>query len=462
MGVPTVTGRVAPVLVLVLALALALVLAACDASPPPPTAPTDAASPNAAILPAPLATEPPDLFDGGAGEAGARPSPADSAGRPSLVDASSPTPSPETMLPATPLPAEAIPFAREVPGVTVDAAFRWRDVPPPPRAPEVSIEGLREAQKVAGLTLKVDLSEAGRMRAELTGAAFPLAPHTELRARSDHYGNLLVWPGATGYRVVPPGALRPVLGERRMDVTPLTPSSPRPQGEGRRLGIAVRKVELGSSIATIRLELGKVPESGEGGALLCRALVELGGVDPRTSACQPGEVPLSAAYSWQEGGGITFEVSAVTKRTDLASAALLTPPPGLIHLSSGLPGVPRGIFLGRETLTAFRTAAITLPTPRDPQVPGEGFVAVNPSDRLMIFLLDSVPVLWVPAHGDQYVVGPHRGRYLGQWRSFLGEKVAPPQPVEIPGRFVHGGPVDGGAPLPPDPSKPARPDGGPP
>ena len=367
------------------------------------------------------------------------------------------------MLPATPLPGEAVlSYAREVPGVTLDAAFRWRDLPPTPRAPEVSADGLREAQKITALTLKIDLAEAGRMRAELTGAAFPLAPHTEIRARSDHYGNLLVWPGATGYRVVPPGALRALLGERRMDVTPLSPGSPRPQGDGRRLGLAVRKVEIGSSVATVRLELGKVPESGEGGALLCRALVELGGVDPRTSACQPGEVPLSAAYTWQEGGGIAFEVSAVTRRTDLPASTLLAPPPGLTHLSSELPGVPRGIFLGRETLTAFRTAAITLPAPRDPQVPGEGFVAVNLSDRLMVLLLDSVPVLWVPAHGEQYVIGPPRGRYVAQWRSFLGEKVAPPQPVEIPGRFVHGGPLDAGAPPSPGeiPKTPARPDGG--
>jgi hypothetical protein len=364
------------------------------------------------------------------------------------------------MLPATPLPPEPVPYARDVPGVTVDAAFRFRDVPPPPRAPEVSVEGLREAQKAAGLTLKIDLSEPGRMRAELTGAAFPLAPHTEIRARSDHYGNLVVWPGGAGYRTVPPGALRTVLGERRLDVTPLSPAVPRAQGDGRRLGIPVRKVELSSSVATIRLELGKVSESGEGGALLCRALVELGGVDPRTSACQPGEVPLFAGYAWQEGGGISFEVSAIARRGDLSATSLLVPPPGLAPLASGLPGIPRGIFLGRETLTAFRSAAITLPASRDPQVPGEGFVAVNASDRLMILLLDSVPVLWVPPHAEQYVIGPQRGRYLAQWRTFLGEQVAPPQPVEIPGRFVHGSPPDGGAP-PIDPSRPERkPDGG--
>src|SRR5262249_50329248 len=159
-------------------------------------------------------------------------------------------------------PPEPVPYTRDAPGVTVDGVLRWRDLHPPPRAPEVSVDGLREAQRLTLHTLKIDLTEAGRMRAEITGIAFPLAAHTELRARSDHYGTLLVWPNGGGYRVVPPGALRAVLGDRRMDVTPLPPGPPRPQGEGRRLGVPVRKVEIASSVASLRLELGKVPESG--------------------------------------------------------------------------------------------------------------------------------------------------------------------------------------------------------
>ncbi len=64
----------------------------------------------------------------------------------------------------------------------------------------------------------------------------------------------------------------------------------------------------------------------------------------------------------------------------------------------------------------------------------------------MILSLDGIPVVWVPPYGEQFVVGPLRGRYVAQWRTFLGEKVAPAQPVEIPARLVYGGPVDGGAP----------------
>lgn len=429
------------------ALLAGLLLQGCDGGLPP-VGPGDASeSPNATILPAPLATETPNLADSGAAteEAGSRGAPSDTTGRPLAGDASAP-PSPETMYPATPVPAEMVTYSKDIAGVTLDAAFRWRDVPAPPRAPEISADGVREAQKLTSLALKIDLAETGRMRAELTGNGLPLPAHSELRARSDHYGNLLVWPGGGSYRVIAPGALRALLGERRVDVMPLSPGTARAQGEGRRLGFGVRKLEITSSVATVRLELGKVTESGEGGALLCRALVELGGVDPRSPACQPGEVPLVASYSWQEGGGISFEVSAVAKRANLVGGALLVPAPSAAHVAAGLPGVPHGIFLPREALAALRTAAVLVPTSRDASVPTEGFVAVNHSDRMMYLLLDGIPTVAVPAFGEEYVVGPQRGRYLAQWRSFLGEKVAPAHPIEMPARLVYGGPPDAGTP----------------
>lgn len=424
---------------------LVLALAGCEPSGTPSHGPDASASPNASILPAPLVTEPPDAFDGGAlDDGGPQGIPADSAGRLILPDAGAPPP--ETMRPATPLPPEGVPYQKDVSGVSLDAVFRWRDVPAPPRGPEVSADGLREANKVTAHTLKIDLTETGRMRAELTGRAFPLPAHTEIRARTDHYGSIVLWPTAGEYRVVPPGALRTLLGERRVDVTPLSAGTTRPQGEGRRLGYVVRKLEIASSVATLKLELGKVSEAGEGGTALCRAIVEIAGVDPKTPLCAAGEVPLSATYAWQEGGGITFEVTALQKRNDLSAAALLVPPPGVAYAAAGLPTVPQGIFLSRDELIAFRTAPLTLPPVRDPAVPGEGFVAVNHADRVMYVLLDGVPVVAVPPHADRYVIGPHRGRYLLQWRSFLGEKVLPPQPIEMPARVVFGSAADAGAP----------------
>ncbi len=420
-----------------LPMALALSAAACETAPQA-AAPDAGESPNASILPAPLATESPDFFDaGGATDEGARLPPADTPSR---------WPQPESLVATAPPPPDSTPYAKDASGVSLEGAFRWRDVPPAPRAPEVSEGAHRDALRATALSLKVDLSDGGRMRAELTGGAFLLPAHTEIRARADHYGNIVVWPDGAGYRVIPPGAVRTTIGERRVDVMPLAPGAARAQGDGRRLGYAVRRVELGSSVATVRLELARVAESGEGGALLCRMLVELGGVDPRTPACQPGEVPLAASYTWQEGGGIAFEVSSVTKRSDIATTTLMVPPSSAAQIVAGLPAVPHGIFLSREILAALRTSPVAVPTSRDPQVPGEGFVAANASDRLMVLLLDGIPAVWVPPFGDQYVVGPIRGRYGVQWRSFLGEKVGPAQVVEVPARIVNGAPPDAGAP----------------
>jgi hypothetical protein len=128
--------------------------------------------------------------------------------------------------------------------------------------------------------------------------------------------------------------------------------------------------------------------------------------------------------------------------------SLLVPPPTAAFAESGLPAVPNGIFLSREALMAFRSGPAllfaALPT-RDPTAPGDGFVAVNRSDRVMVLLVDGVPVVAVPAAAERYVIGPPRGRYVIQWRTFLGEQVGVARTVDIPARIVFGTPFDGGA-----------------
>ncbi len=432
------TKRAAPLLA-VLALGCDPVAVGVDAG-----VATDAgASPNASILPAPLATEAPEIYDAGARDGAIQGLAADSAGRLILPDAGAPPP--EVLRPDEPLAAE-VQGTRELAGVTLEAAWRWRDVPAAPKAPEVGAEGIKEAQKLTALTWKIDLSDTGRMRVAFTSRALPMPAGTELRARADRYGTVVVWPNASEYRVVAPGALRPVLGERRVDVTPLSNAPSTAQGEGKRLGVATRKVELSSSLGSVKLELGKISDAGEGGALLCRALVEIVGIDPRAPVCIAGEVPLHAAFAWRSGGGVAFEVTSVTKRTDFGPGDLLCPPPGPTFSRNGLPNAPDGIFLTRDELAAFRTAPLQLP-PRDgPGIPGEGFVAVNHADTLAYLLIDGVPVVAVPSQAERYVIGTARGRYVAAWRTFLGDRIAAPQTVELPDRIVYGATPDAGAP----------------
>jgi hypothetical protein len=415
----------------------ALVFAnACDPSTPTPSPSATASSPNASLVPPPLATETleQDAAVGGLAF--------DSNGRPLIPDAGAPPPEP---FKTEPLQPES-PEQRGVAGVSLEATFRWRDLPAPPKAPEVSQDGLRDALKQTALSWKVDLTEQGRMRIEFASSALPLSAHSEIRQRIDRYGSVLLWPGATQYRVVPAGALRTVLGERRVDVTPLTLATAKSQGEGKRFGFSTRKVELQSTVATLKLELAKVPESGEGATLFCRALVEIAGIDPKSPVCAAGELPVSAHYQWTAGGSVGVEVTAVGKRIDIQAAAMLVPPPGPQFTATGLPMVPRMIFLSRDALMSFRTQALTLPPNKDPSAPGEGFVAANASDQLVYMLLDGVPVVAVPPQAEQYVIGTPKGRFSVQWRTFLGEKVTAPEMVEMPARVTFGAPPDAGAP----------------
>lgn len=424
------------------ALALVIALAACEPQQGEKPSSDAGASPNATIVPAPLATDAPEVDASAPVDAGAAGIPVDSAGRMILPDGGAPPPEPFRT--DAPIAAENVTL-KDVGGVTLEGSWRWRDVPAPPKAPEVSAEGIREAVKQTALTWKIDLAESGRMRIEFTSNALPLPVHSEIRQRLDRYGSLILWPNATQYRIIPAGALRTVMGERRVDITPLSTSSPKRQGDGRKLGVATKKLEVSSNLGSVKLEVGKVPDAGEGATLLCRAFIELIGIDPRSPVCAAGEVPLVAQFAWTNGGGVMFEVTSIGKRTDFPLNALLVPPPGATFATAGLPEVPQMIFLTREALVAFRTGPLTLPPVTDSNIPGEGFTAFNHTDVLQYLLVDGVPVVAVPPASDRYVIGPQRGRYVVEWRTFLGEEIGPPKNVEMPARLVVGNAPDAGA-----------------
>jgi hypothetical protein len=413
-----------------------LALAACEVgSGPGPDASSDAAtSPNASILPAPLASGVPTPLDAGL-DAGP-----DLDAGPVLVDAAAPVALPR---PDLALSAE-IPLQRELTGVTLEGAWKWRDVPPPAKVPELSLAGVRAAAEPSKLTWKLDVAEVGRLRIALTSRAFALPRRAELRSVIERLGHIVLWPDGTEYRVVAPGALRPLLGERRNDVTPLVLASGTTVQGPTLAGLPTRRIELTSPLGSVRLDLAKVPEAGQGALLLCRALVDIAGIDPRSPVCKTNELPLAAAYSWQGGGGVSFEVASLSKRIDLAYNELLVPPPGAVFAAGGLPAVPDGVLVTREELAAFRSAAATA-TPA-PDAPGEGILAENRSDMLAYLLVDGVPVVLVPPGTTRYLIGPLRGRYGIEWRTFFGERVVNGGTVVLPARLVYGELPDAGAP----------------
>jgi hypothetical protein len=365
-----------------------------------------------------------------------------------LPDAAPPPPTPfgaEEVVPAEQL------RRRELSGLVLTATWRWRDVPPPAETPQLSKEGLEHARKAAALNVRLELADTGRLRMVFDSVALPLPQRSELLARADRYGSIVLWPNGTRFRVLSPGALRTTLGEGRVDVTPLSPGKLSKHGQGARLEQETRKLRITSPLGTLDLETARLPEAGRAGPLLCRMLAELVGVDPSIEGCAKADVVLSAQFAWKDGGGVALEVTSITKRTDLPAQDFLVPPPGARYAASGLPASPARIFFTRDELEAFRTEAGEPPDEPNPKAPDEGFSARNQSDRLLYVLLDGVPVAATPPWDERYLIGPRPGLYSVQWRTFLGDFIGKPTVVHVPIRLTYGV-TDAGA---------ARPDGGP-
>ncbi len=455
-----------PVAAVAAALAL-LVLGGCDREVPPAPPADKAPSPNASILPAPLASAPPATATTPSPVLPVRPvvRPIGSAAKIASLasawpDQARPVASAVVeMPPAEPWRTDLAPSpdglsARETAGLMVAAEWRWNDAPGPLRQPEVSAEGLAAARRLTAFKWMLALSDSGRMRAILDSRSFPLSLGAELRSRADRLGHMVVLPGGNEYRVAPPGALRALFGDRRLDVAPLASGEASPRGTApSRFGLTVRRLELSAPLGSMTIDLGRLPEPSLGAALLCRALVELVAVEPTTALCAPGELPLRAQLSWRDRPGVLFEVQDMVRRAELPVGDLACPPLGAQPAQS-LPPQPSSLLLTRDELAAFRLRPVDL-GPADPAAPTEGLLARNATDSLRYLLVDGVPVAWLLPGQELPILGLPRGRYVVQWRTFLGDVIEPPRTVETPARVAIGEPPPP-APVPSSSATPVR------
>jgi hypothetical protein len=273
---------------------------------------------------------------------------------------------------------------------------------------------------------------------------------TEIRARTDRYGHVLLWPHESTYRVVAPGALRALFGERRLDVAPLSGAELLPIGDGaRRFNYRTRKVEVTTRAAKATFEIASIAGAGEGGTLLCRALLDLMNAPPSTPLCTTDDMPLHADLRWTTKGAIAFDVVSLARRTDLALSQLAAPPPSLAFVPSPPPPLNSETMLTRSELAAFRTAPVEVPVSADtdakapPLAPDSGLLLVNSSDELRFAWIDGAAVAWVAPGAREQLTALLRGRYVLQWRTFLGDAFEPGQLVTVPGVSDIGAPDSG-------------------
>ena len=325
--------------------------------------------------------------------------------------------------------------AREIAGYSLQVVLRAGEGPAAPRASEVNAAAIEAAKRRTETRMTVDFTPS-RARFVLA-SGFVVPPGTELRARADRYGHLLFWPGEKTYRVVHPGTLRALLGERRLDVAPVGAAEVHPGGEGRRLNFHTRHLEVSTRAAKASLELASIREAGDGGALLCRLLLDLMNASPAASPCGADDVPLHAELRWATRGTLVLDVTAITRQVDLTAQDLAAPPAGYDLADAPPADEASETLIPRSDLQAFRTAPIDAPPAgaRDARAPAPdaGLLLINSSDELRVAWVDGVPVAWVAPGERLALTSMVRGRYAVQWRTFLGDSWDSPDTVIVPG-----------------------------
>jgi hypothetical protein len=426
---------------LVAILAWALVVSSACEDPVPSDKQAQEKSPNASLQPAKLTAQR-ELMSTEEPEASSGYEDADAAVR--VVNSSVAGP-PRPWREDEALPDDTL-GTRETGGATLSAQFVWFDVPGPPPVPELDPVATRSLAQRTALKLEVDLFGAGRMRVALGSPGFPLPERTELRARRDALGHVLVWPDGENYRVLPPGTLRAVLGEGRADRMALIAAQPQTQGSGSWLKLATVRSRLAGPLAELVLEQSEVAGLSSGGELLCRMLVELAGIQPAAAGCDSALVPVRAEYQWRQGGRFAFQVLSIARRHDIALERALVPPTGCVFRPHAYPLRATAQTTGEELLRHLRSRDAPAPGSARPGVPAQGLVATNLSPLLLALLVDGITVAWIPPGGEGALPSLRPGRYAVAWRDFWGNKTHSLGVLQLPGRVVEGIVGDAGAP----------------
>jgi hypothetical protein len=383
-------------------------------------------SPNASILPAPLATAP------------ERAGTSTDAAVPSDAGTDAEAGAPEWLREDRWLPEDTTEL-RETAGIKLKARFRWPDVPAAPRPPETNVDALDRARGASTFDVGIELG-AGRLRLRFASDRFLLPEGTELRARSDRFGHVLLFPDGSRYVTVQAGALRAVLNEQRTDIVELTYAAASPLGNGRPLGLTSEKAAFVTPLGRLELEQARVSDSLDDGVPLCRLLLELAGAAPESSACASELVPVRAEYTFASGGRLLFETTAFERVTEVDPAALRVPPAGAEHRIGELPHVSSPLLLGSGQTRAFRSRPTARVEAKD--AVREGLLLVNADDLAKYVLVDGVPVVRLPPGGAGVVVDLLPGNYVISSRSFLSDELTPPVAITVPSRFQLGTPSE--------------------
>ena len=402
----------------------------CDEARRPSNEPpqTTEPSPNASILPAPLASEV---------EPVAKQRPNLDAGVP--TDAGSDMGVVTTRFLHEDVALEADLSPRETSGVRATLRVRWLDLPPFPRLPEANNELLQRLREALAFELVLELSAGGRMRLRLNSDAFVWPRGTELRARLDRVGHIVTWDAGARYSVLPVGTLRAALNENRPDAVPLSKPKLLTEGGGNVLGMATERIDLSTPIGRMLIEQAFLPNAGASGKLWCRLLSELVAAEPLNAACERAYVPLRAELFSRAGGHLLIETVRIERdHVALDPAALQTPPSGARFSALELPATGAALIPSSERLRELRLRALPRSEKPDPAAPKEGLVVQNRGDSLRYLLLDGLAIARVAPRSELKIHSLLPGKYGLVTLDFFGDDPTPLRIVALPARVALG------------------------
>ncbi|MDX2053287.1 MAG: hypothetical protein SFV15_12890 [Polyangiaceae bacterium] len=373
-------------------------------------------SPNAKIQPAPLAPSKGSKADlgsaGGKAHAGGI---TDAAELKSVRD--------DQPVPAAPLTAS------EPETLQLQARFQWFDLPPSGTVRDVQRSTLDRLARRTALNMSLILTHGGRLRIRFDSAGFMFPDQSEVQARSDLLGHILVWPKGGTYRTLPLGSLRAVFLERRVDVTPLSsPAVAQRVGAGRAFEQPAEQSELKTSHGKVRLNGAQIAGFEASGAVLCRFLAELIGATPDNPICESGLVPIRADYQWERGGQLAFIVESLQRHVDPDTPPLQVPPSDARFTQGEWPHQDP-LLADSDTLNALRASF------GSEEAKGHGLNIFNNTKLLRYVLIDTTPVALL-APGTTLRVEVPAGRYQLQLRDFFGQDALLPRIVTAPTRVT--------------------------
>ncbi len=367
---------------------------------------------------------------------------------PSANVLASATPQPEAdqvvpLLAGEPLPNDSPTAEPESPGAELLFEVRPRSAPGIPVHLGAVTPAVTSAQNAVAGVLRVSVGN-GRARVRIGPRAFALDEGWELRGDRRRGGFILLF-GSNQYRVVPSGALRTLLSERRVDVMPLGPTHLARLADGSHLGRSTTRTRVTTAWGALDLDQMTVtppsktasgPRSDarvdalelensateSGGEPLCRLFLELIGADRALGGapCSPSLIPLRADVSFAVGGGISIDATSVREgaipRADLAF------PPATAQLSSNQLPDAKFAAIGNDVLLSLRAKGepVTLEIANK-----------SPSPRWVF--VDGVAVALFPSNVERALT-VRSSRYVVEWRTPLGEIVERASEVNAPGR----------------------------